>query len=97
MMVWKASIICAIAILMSATRKSFSIYPSNNESAYYCYKAIGFEDVPPNEIEKYNVMGEEWDCLELDPEVFFNLSFSMDQNDNVLDICYEAILMKWYK
>ena len=31
------------------------------------------------------------------PEVFFNLSFSMDQNDNVLDICYEAILMKWYK
>lgn len=30
------------------------------------------------------------------PEVFFNLSFSMDQNDNVLDICYEAILMKWY-
>lgn len=29
-------------------------------------------------------------------EVFFNLSFSMDQNDNVLDICYEAILMKWY-
>lgn len=31
------------------------------------------------------------------PEVFFNLSFSMDQNDNVLDISYEAILMKWYK
>lgn len=31
------------------------------------------------------------------PEVFFNLSFSMDQNDNVLDICYEAMLMKWYK
>ena len=30
------------------------------------------------------------------PEVFFDLSFSMDQNDNVLDISYEAILMKWY-
>ena len=29
----------------------------NNESAYYCYKAIGFEDVPQDEIEKYNVMG----------------------------------------
>ena len=38
----------------------------NNESAYYCYKAIGFEDIPPNEIEKYNVMGEEWNCLELE-------------------------------
>ena len=38
----------------------------NNESAYYCYKAIGFEDVPQDEIEEYNVMGEEWDCLELE-------------------------------
>ena len=38
----------------------------NNESAYYCYKAIGFEDVPQDEIEKYNVMGEEWNCLELE-------------------------------
>ena len=27
---------------------------------------IGFEDVPQDEIEKYNVMGEEWDCLELE-------------------------------
>lgn len=38
----------------------------NNESAYYCYKAIGFEDVSQNEVEKYNVMGEEWNCLELE-------------------------------
>ena len=38
----------------------------NNESAYYFYKAIGFEDVPQDEIEKYNVMGEEWNCLELE-------------------------------
>ena len=34
----------------------------NNESAYYCYKAIGFEDVSQDEIEKYTVMGEEWNC-----------------------------------
>ena len=38
----------------------------NNESAYYCYKAIGFEDVSQGEIEKYTVMGEEWNCLELE-------------------------------
>ena len=38
----------------------------NNESAYYCYKAIGFEDVSQDEIEKYTVMGEEWNCLELE-------------------------------
>lgn len=30
------------------------------------------------------------------PEVFFCLSFNMDQNDNVLSVYYEAILMKWY-
>lgn len=30
-------------------------------------------------------------------EVFFCLSFNMDQNDNVLSVYYEAILMKWYE
>ncbi len=30
------------------------------------------------------------------PEVFFCLSFNMDQNDNVLSVYYEAILIKWY-
>ena len=29
-------------------------------------KAIGFEDVSQDEIEKYTVMGEEWNCLELE-------------------------------
>ena len=38
----------------------------DNAPAYYCYKAIGFEDVPQNEIEKYTVMVEEWNCLELE-------------------------------
>lgn len=51
--------------IFAADKVSLGVF-ENNESAYYCYKAIGFEDVPPNEIEKYNVMGEEWDCLELE-------------------------------
>lgn len=51
--------------IFAADKISLGVF-ENNESAYYCYKAIGFEDVPPNEIEKYNVMGEEWDCLELE-------------------------------
>lgn len=38
----------------------------NNKSAYFCYKATGFEDVSQDEIEKYTVMGEEWNCLELE-------------------------------
>lgn len=48
-----------------ANKVSLGVF-ENNESAYYCYKAIGFEDVSQDEIEKYTVMGEEWNCLELE-------------------------------
>lgn len=37
----------------------------NNKSAYYCYKAIGFKAASADKT-KYTVMGEEWDCLELE-------------------------------
>ena len=51
--------------IFAADKVSLGVF-ENNESAYYCYKAIGFEDVSQNEVEKYNVMGEEWNCLELE-------------------------------
>ena len=35
----------------------------NNESAYYCYKKVGFEEVSQNKIEKYTVMGKELNYL----------------------------------
>lgn len=38
----------------------------NNESAYYCYKAVGFQDIVLEKTEKYTVLGEEWKCLELE-------------------------------
>ena len=38
----------------------------NNDPAYYCYKTTGFQDVALDEMEKYQVLGEEWDCLELE-------------------------------
>ena len=38
----------------------------NNEPAYYCYKSVGFKDIELDETEKYQVLGEEWDCLELE-------------------------------
>lgn len=38
----------------------------NNESAYYCYKAAGFKNVELDEMEKYQILGEKWDCLELE-------------------------------
>ena len=37
----------------------------NNEPAYYCYKAAGFEEVILDEVESYKVLGEEWKCIEM--------------------------------
>ena len=48
----------------SAKRASLGVF-ENNLPAYYCYKAVGFEDVVPDEIETYSVLGEEWKCREL--------------------------------
>lgn len=51
--------------IFGANKVSLGVF-ENNKSAYFCYKATGFEDVSQDEIEKYTVMGEEWNCLELE-------------------------------
>ena len=51
--------------IFGANKVSLGVF-ENNKSAYFCYKATGFEDVSQVEIEKYTVMGEEWNCLELE-------------------------------
>ena len=38
----------------------------NNESAYYCYKSIGFQEVQMNQYEVYQILDEVWKCLELE-------------------------------
>lgn len=40
----------------------------NNMSAYYCYKAVGFQDVVTETAEFYSINGEKWKCLELEIE-----------------------------
>lgn len=50
--------------LYGAKKATLGVF-ENNPSAYYCYKATGFEDVVPDTVEKYNVLGEEWKCREL--------------------------------
>ena len=51
--------------IFGANKVSLGVF-ENNKPAYFCYKATGFEDVSQDEIEKYTVMGEEWNCLELE-------------------------------
>ena len=41
----------------------------NNEAAYYCYRAVGFREVALEKKEAYQVLGETWNCLELEMEL----------------------------
>lgn len=38
----------------------------NNPSAYYCYKAAGFQDVQMSEEIICSILGEEWKFMELE-------------------------------
>lgn len=38
---------------------------ANNPSAYFCYKAVGFQDVASNG-EAYLIQGEVWKCIEME-------------------------------
>lgn len=51
--------------IFGAKKVSLGVF-ENNEPAYYCYKAVGFHDVILNETEKYRVLGEEWNCAEME-------------------------------
>lgn len=35
------------------------------EGAYYCYIAVGLDDVILDDTETYSILGEEWNCKEL--------------------------------
>ena len=50
--------------IYGAKRASLGVF-ENNLPAYYCYKAVGFDDVVLDAIETYCVLGEEWKCKEL--------------------------------
>lgn len=51
--------------IFGAKRVSLGVF-ENNESAYCCYKAVGFKDIVLEKTEKYTVLGKEWKCLELE-------------------------------
>lgn len=40
----------------------------NNPSAYYCYKAAGFQEIPLEKEEYYSILGERWKCIEMEME-----------------------------
>lgn len=50
--------------IYGAKKASLGVF-ENNPSAYACYKAVGFRDVPGAAREAYCVLGEEWACREM--------------------------------
>lgn len=54
--------------ILGANKISLGVF-ENNESAYHCYKAVGFKDVALEEIETYTILGEEWKCSELEMQL----------------------------
>ena len=54
--------------IFGANKISLGVF-ENNESAYHCYKAVGFKDVVLKKTETYTVMGKEWKCIELEMQL----------------------------
>lgn len=50
--------------IYGAERASLGVF-ENNPSAYWCYKAADFADVPMEKPETYHVLGEDWACREM--------------------------------
>lgn len=50
--------------IYGAKRVSLGVF-ENNLPAYYCYKAVGFNDIVLDKTESYCVLEEEWKCKEL--------------------------------
>ena len=55
--------------IFGAKKVSLGVF-ENNKSAYYCYKAVGFQDVVLEKTERDIVLGEEWKCLELEMDLY---------------------------
>lgn len=51
--------------ILNATKVTLGIF-DNNPSAYYCYKAAGFEEIKLEEDIYYDILGEKWKCMEME-------------------------------
>lgn len=50
--------------IYKAKKASLGVF-ENNMPAYYCYKAVGFNEINSNEVTTYNLLNEKWNCIEL--------------------------------
>ena len=50
--------------VLKAEKVTLGVF-ENNPAAYYCYKAAGFRDAPREKPECFQILGETWNCREL--------------------------------
>lgn len=51
--------------LLKAESISLGVF-ENNPAAYHCYKAAGFREMKLPQPESYAVLGERWNCIEME-------------------------------
>ena len=51
--------------IYGAKKVSLGVF-ENNLSAYYCYKAAGFEEIKQEKQYVYEFEGEQWNCIEME-------------------------------
>lgn len=51
--------------MLKAEKITLGVF-ENNPSAYYCYKAAGFQETSMEEDMFYEILGEKWKCIEME-------------------------------
>ena len=51
--------------ILKAEKVTLGVF-ENNPSAYYCYKAAGFQEITMEEDEYSAILGEKWKCIEME-------------------------------
>ena len=51
--------------MLKAKKITLGVF-DNNPSAYYCYKAAGFREIPTEQESVFTILGEKWKCIELE-------------------------------
>lgn len=76
---------------LGATKVSLGVF-ENNPSAIHCYEAAGFHRVSRPEAERYQCLGETWNCIEM--ERFSDIVIREIKSNEIpllTDFLYEAI------
>ncbi len=55
--------------MLKAEKITLGVF-DNNPSAYCCYKAAGFKEVPMKEDIVFETLGEKWKCIELEVNLY---------------------------